>query len=194
MNGDPSVCNGCGLGEPEVRFNSRIINGKKYRQHLCSKCHGEYKKKYPKNNESSERSLAKTQKRLRELRASGTCDEIFIHRDCKGWDKKRGLDFDLTVDEVRIIIGSGCSYCGESEMRIGLDRIDNSKGHTKDNVVAACIRCNYLRRDMPHKAWVMLVPSVRAAREAGVFGEWDCFGRNRNKLGESTDRVVGVVC
>ena len=29
--------------------------------------------------------------------------------------------------------------------KIGCDRVDNSKGHTKDNVVPCCITCNTVR-------------------------------------------------
>lgn len=32
-------------------------------------------------------------------------------------------------------------------MRIGCDRIDNSKGHTKDNVVPCCVECDKARSD-----------------------------------------------
>ena len=35
-------------------------------------------------------------------------------------------------------------YCGDTE-DIGLDRIDNTKGHTKDNVVPCCYICNTTR-------------------------------------------------
>jgi hypothetical protein len=53
-----------------------------------------------------------------------------------------------------------------------LDRKDNSKGHTQDNVNAACIRCNYARRDMPYGAWLFIVKGMREARMSGAFGTW----------------------
>jgi hypothetical protein len=53
-----------------------------------------------------------------------------------------------------------------------LDRIDNDKGHTEDNVVPACIRCNYTRRSMPYEAWLVVAKGMREARERGLFGEW----------------------
>lgn len=53
-----------------------------------------------------------------------------------------------------------------------LDRIDNSKGHTKDNVRAACIRCNYMRGSMPFEAWEFLVPTIKEAVKRGLFGKW----------------------
>jgi hypothetical protein len=53
-----------------------------------------------------------------------------------------------------------------------LDRIDNKRGHSRANVVPACIRCNYARRDMPYAAWLCLAPGLRVALEQGLFGEW----------------------
>lgn len=64
---------------------------------------------------------------------------------------------------------------------MSMDRVDNSIGHTKSNVVPACIRCNYMRKDMPMEAWKFLVPYIKQAKENGLFGDWDAFGiRKRN--------------
>ena len=44
------------------------------------------------------------------------------------------------------IFTNECIYCGESDWhKLGCDRKDNSKPHTKDNVVCCCTRCNKLR-------------------------------------------------
>lgn len=46
------------------------------------------------------------------------------------------------------LLHSGCHYCGVSLLTIGghsLDRIDNSKGYTEDNVLPCCGRCNQTR-------------------------------------------------
>jgi len=57
-----------------------------------------------------------------------------------------------------------------------LDRVDNTCGHIQSNVVSACVRCNYMRRDMPYAAWLKLLPMIKQAREEGLFGTWtgDC--------------------
>lgn len=44
------------------------------------------------------------------------------------------------------ILDKECIYCGETDWRkLGCDRINNTKPHTKDNVVPCCQRCNKLR-------------------------------------------------
>ena len=42
-----------------------------------------------------------------------------------------------------IFNGQKCFYCGESDWRkLGADRIDNTKGHTPDNCICSCLKCN----------------------------------------------------
>jgi hypothetical protein len=113
-----------------------------------------------------------------EERAAGLDPARWILIDSKASDRKAKRDgFDLTRDFVEGLIARGCMYCGETALRMTLDRIDNDKGHTKENVNPACIRCNYLRRDMPYAAWLLLCPALRQARERGAFGDWQCRAR-----------------
>lgn len=119
-------------------------------------------------------------KRAREKRASTKLKVMrqqpehrarFVYKDLKQYDRKHGLAFALTIAWIASNI-QRCSYCDEEQLRISLDRIDNALGHTQDNVVASCARCNFLRRDMPYQAWIAIAPSVKVARLAGLFGSW----------------------
>lgn len=59
-------------------------------------------------------------------------------------DKKKTPDSicDFDIDWlINNIFKSKCVYCGDNK-RLGADRIDNDKGHTKDNVVPCCHECN----------------------------------------------------
>lgn len=97
--------------------------------------------------------------------------------DAKKSDRKRGVLGTMSRAEVEEILrDSICSYCETTSVPMGLDRIDNTLGHSKANVVAACRRCNYLRRDMPYAAWCVIVPAVKQAELDGLFGTWigDC--------------------
>lgn len=63
-------------------------------------------------------------------------------------DKCKGLKCDLDVDfMLEEIFSNPCSYCGTLE-KVGCDRLDNSKGHVKSNVVPACYNCNTIRKDL----------------------------------------------
>lgn len=96
-----------------------------------------------------------------------------IFNNCRKSDKLRGHEFDLTREIVEDLIARPCSYCGEANSElIGLDRVDNGRGHTVDNVVPCCLRCNVIRRDMPPAAWDVLAQKVREVRELGLFKDW----------------------
>lgn len=58
----------------------------------------------------------------------------------------------LTVDWIlENIFTKPCVYCGETDWHeLGCDRIDNSKPHTKDNVVTCCKSCNSKKGEMSY--------------------------------------------
>jgi len=95
-----------------------------------------------------------------------------VVRHCRHSDKRLDRENNLTVEFVSEKIAGGCAYCGEADARIGLDRIDNSKGHTTDNVMPSCARCNITRSNMPFAAWMCLAGGMREARDRGLFGVW----------------------
>jgi hypothetical protein len=61
----------------------------------------------------------------------------------------RGYEWTLTMDEYATLIRDDvvCAYCGNELNRTGsgLDRLDDAKPYTIDNVVPSCWPCNYLR-------------------------------------------------
>lgn len=65
---------------------------------------------------------------------------------CK--DKKHGHEIcDIDIDwMLNNIMHKPCVYCGDTHL-IGCDRIDNTKGHLKSNVVPCCCSCNRARCD-----------------------------------------------
>jgi hypothetical protein len=125
-------------------------------------------------------SRKRYEEKLRAQRAAGVNTARWILTDSRSSDKKCGRKNDLDREFIEAEIAKGCMYCGDSSSRMTLDRIDNVEGHVRTNVVAACIRCNLIRGDMPYSAWMEIAPAVRSAYEKGLFGQWE--GRlNRNK-------------
>jgi len=105
-------------------------------------------------------------------------DAYWVWIDCRQSDRKHNRQNDLDLAFVETETAKPCEYCGETTLRRGLDRKDNTQGHFRANVVVACARCNYFRRDMPYLAWLLIVPAMRQAREQGLFGHWE--GRHAN--------------
>lgn len=75
--------------------------------------------------------------------------------------EKRGFDFDFTKEEFKIITKQNCYYCGIEPLQQtpptlkgfgyytynGVDRIDNTKGYTKENSVPCCGICNIAKNN-----------------------------------------------
>jgi hypothetical protein len=57
--------------------------------------------------------------------------------------KKRNKKFNITRDEFCEYVGKKCFYCGE--ISVGIDRVDNSLGYVKGNMVPACETCNHMK-------------------------------------------------
>jgi len=70
--------------------------------------------------------------------------------------KNKGYVFELTEEQFAEITKKDCFYCGAKPSNIyknhdsygeyvynGIDRIDNTRGYTIDNVVPCCKICNY---------------------------------------------------
>jgi hypothetical protein len=96
-------------------------------------------KRYRKNIElSRERSRV----RHRTIRSRWTMGKSIARR--------RGLNFDITFEEYTALMERPCSYClnvfsSPIGTGVGLDRIDNTKGYTPNNVLPCCGFCNRLR-------------------------------------------------
>ena len=71
---------------------------------------------------------------------------------------ERDIHFELSIDNFSSLIYADCFYCGEAPCKImyyrggkehvlvnGVDRVDNSKGYSIENVVPCCARCNYMK-------------------------------------------------
>jgi hypothetical protein len=73
------------------------------------------------------------------------------------------IDIDKVLD-LMIKCDNNCYYCKimvhvlyenvREPKQWTLERIDNSKGHNKDNVVIACLNCNLHRKTMHHERFV----------------------------------------
>lgn len=64
--------------------------------------------------------------------------------------RQRGIEFNLTVDELASVLSKPCTYC-EGPLALtggGIDRIDNKIGYIASNIISACAVCNWLRHDI----------------------------------------------
>jgi hypothetical protein len=68
----------------------------------------------------------------------------------KGIAKTRQQSWDLTEDECHELISQLCQYCGGPlpDYGIGLDRLDNTHGYERNNVIPCCKFCNTARNEL----------------------------------------------
>lgn len=165
---DTFACRVCTLAKETHEMRS--LYGKPTK--ICRKCDGKQRgeryRKTPRSRGRQDRINAK----IRNQASDGSRVAYFIYRWSRKSDKKKGRQNDLTRDFIEKSIANGCSYCGELHLKMTLDRKDNSLGHLQNNVVPACIRCNYFRGDVPFAAWVHVAPAVKEAVELGLFSNW----------------------
>lgn len=170
---ETKTCNRCKQELPIQKFNTRKERGKVYLQSRCRACKKQQARDAGWNNpETAKLSLERKLARVRARREDNANRARFILTDAKSWDKKAGLVSDLDEETVTRLIEQPCSYCGETDLPMTLDRIDNVLGHTAANVVGACYRCNMTRGSMPHQAWIFVAEGMARARAAGAFGDW----------------------
>lgn len=139
--------------------------------------------KSAKSIEDAEKSVMdKSRKRgalNKELRKGEPKDYArFILADSKKNDKKNGRDNNLTIEFIIDKLSCGqCSYCGDKNSKLTLDRVDNFLGHLIDNVEVSCNFCNIIRGNMPYDAWIHIVPSIKSAKELGLFNSWKPYNK-----------------
>jgi hypothetical protein len=69
--------------------------------------------------------------------------------------KQRGINFSLPFELYETQLwGKPCHYCGCEIEITGLDRKDNSKGYSRDNVVPCCFNCNRKKNNRPYDQFI----------------------------------------
>lgn len=110
------------------------------------KCKNHYNK-LPHQKESRRKYEERTREEKRAYYKRTSCkpNVRFVH--AKSGAKQRGLEWSLPFEWYEILISALCTYCTGpiGTTAIGLDRIDNTKGYTKENCFACCTECNRLR-------------------------------------------------
>jgi hypothetical protein len=103
-----------------------------------------------------------------------------LHTQYKNRAKSSKLEFDLTIEEFGVLLSGNCYYCNDKETSTyrfrrkvgtiteykynGIDRIDSSKGYTKDNCLTCCSVCNYMKLDSSIDSFMHKVKQIMEFR------------------------------
>jgi hypothetical protein len=95
--------------------------------------------------------------------------------------RKRGLEWDLSDDELERLVKGDCHYCGApprlrtfnggkyATLMNGIDRIDSSLGYYEGNCLSCCPDCNRAKMALGYEEFLELVNRIaqRHPREVG---------------------------
>lgn len=80
------------------------------------------------------------------------------------FDFLKGLETNLTLEYLRASLKELCIYCNYPST--GLDRKDNTKGHTQENCVPCCRECNTTRMDnYTHEEMLILGKTIKQIKD-----------------------------
>ena len=87
--------------------------------------------------------------------------------------QKRNYLWELTKEEFKHLTKQSCYYCGEKPSQVieksryngnyfynGLDRVDNNKGYSVDNIVTCCFTCNMAKNSMTIQEFDIWIDTV----------------------------------
>jgi len=122
-----------------------------------------------------------------DVRLENVVWNMFIQR-CKF----KKFIFELTKEEMMKLVIQPCFYCGlESSNKVkrkygefqynGLDRIDNSVGYAKNNILVSCRHCNALKMDvLSVEETVKVIELLKTIR--GIdHSPWQDFKRTKRR-------------
>lgn len=106
-----------------------------------------------------------------------------IYKNYKEKAKKRNLEFDLSFEEFLVLTKLNCFYCGDipkncrktnteynniSEFTYnGIDRVNNSIGYVKGNIVSCCFMCNSAKKDRTIKEFLDWITKFKKDNKNG---------------------------
>lgn len=94
-----------------------------------------------------------------------------IYKEYKDGAKYRKLNFDINIELFSKLIKKNCSYCNCTPKTVkktstynfkynGIDRINNKKGYTKNNVTTCCIDCNKAKWMLTKNEFKKLITNI----------------------------------
>ena len=152
------ICTACGEPKPIAEYQTRVVAGRQYPRTRCSPCENRLRAER-RTPEAAARQEKARQRRKKFQRANDINRASWLLRDCLRTDSRKGYANDLDLEFVEAMIAGFCVYCGRGapEVRMTLDRIDNTLGHMRDNVNVACEPCNLNRGAASYEDWIAFV-------------------------------------
>jgi len=80
----------------------------------------------------------------------------------------RGIEWNLTDDEAKVMLVSPCVYCKHLDLEVrvnGIDRLDSAQPYTTENCRPCCKNCNYMKGTYDPKTFIEFAKKIAACEE-----------------------------
>jgi hypothetical protein len=116
--------------------------------------------------------------------------KIYIHKIPTSYtyvkrvtEERRNIEYSLTKEEYDQIIYKPCYLCGfKNKVGNGLDRQDNSKGYSIDNVLPCCSSCNMMKAFYTKDDFIKQMKKIHEFKKDYPI-EWNSIPYNRFQMG-----------
>jgi hypothetical protein len=168
-----TICTGDKKSCQECLDKTRIVDTKRYQkrkelaqvlqttthtsQRVCTKCGKDFemfKTRYGKEsllctacNANQAKQDDKRRDRLRNYNHENNQNIQGYFKAYVSSATKRGYEMNIDFETFSELVVAPCYYCGHHihQETNGIDRVDNSKGYSKENCVTACWKCNKIK-------------------------------------------------
>jgi len=139
------------------KLNSALIKNISLTNRLCNLCGKEYEKYLTVKSqeavvcngcqEKQKEQDAKRKDRKRDYSKENKDNLIKYYKEYINCAIRREYDILIDFDCFCELVNSKCNYCDyiKEDGVIGIDRINNDIGYTKENTVACCSNCNFMK-------------------------------------------------
>ena len=141
------ICNKCGLSKILSEYHSSKTCKYSVRN-TCKECRKIERKEYklrPDVLAASKKYYQDNKDSFRERMNNHYHTLNGQYHQYKKRAKKANLLFEFSENECLLFYNTNCYYCGDKIKGIGIDRLDNSIGYTKNNCVPCCSTCNFMK-------------------------------------------------
>ncbi len=161
------VCSRCDVEKPVVSFKRYTEKRKRHlRRGVCQLCRGrQHRASCSPEQKEATREYHRQYHRANPWRAR---IKAYQHHD-----KVKGRESIGMALALELMSKNPCFYCGtDDRYELGLDRVDNSQGHSIDNVRVCCMTCNFILGDLPVRAKDLLREGLRSIKQAGILDDY----------------------
>jgi hypothetical protein len=155
------ICNKCNSSKDEIKdFHPRL--------NYCKSCRAEQKRINRINNieaikakDKEYRKKEHVKERIKKYHYVYDNTPVRTFKKYLSNAQRRNIEFSLTLEDFEFYWQNPCYYCNSPIKSIGLDRVDNSIGYIKTNIVPCCWICNNAKSNADNDRLIKIADGIK---------------------------------